>query len=402
MRPYPPTYSAMSEFLDGNRITLLNSGDEYFPALLAAIDHASQEIFLESYIFADDEVGNAVIAALVRAADRNVAVRVLVDGFGARNFPRDFGPRLQSARVKYLIYRREVARFSLKRHRLRRLHRKIVVIDGRLAFVGGINIIDDHNAPQGLSPRYDYAVRVEGPLLIPIRRAVQRMWENVAWASFKRRYQLPAAPPPTHIPPAGNQRASFLIRDNTLHRHSIINAYLGAIQSSKKEITIASAYFFPGLRFRHALKAAAQRGARVTVLLQGPSDHPMMYYATQALCTNLLNAGVRIFEYQQGFLHAKVAVIDGRWATVGSSNIDPFSLLLAKEGNVVVEDQGFARELRRSLKKSITEKSVELTQQALGQHPLHTRLLRWLSYGIVRFLIDVAGYSQKHWQEDQR
>lgn len=392
----------MSEFFDGNRITLLNSGDEYFPALLAAIDSANQEIFLESYIFADDEVGNAVVAALIRAADRNVAVRVLVDGFGARNFPRDFGQRLQAARVKYLIYRREVARFSLKRHRLRRMHRKLVVIDACFAFVGGINIIDDHNAPPALQPRYDYAVQVEGPLLAPIRHAVQRMWENVAWANFKRRYQLPAEHHTANIPPAGNQRASFLLRDNTRNRHSIINAYLRAIQNSKKEIIIASAYFLPGLRFRHALKAAAQRGVKVTVLLQGPSDHLMMYYATQALCTNLLNAGVQIFEYRQGFLHAKVAVIDEYWATVGSSNIDPFSLLLAKEGNVVVEDEEFARELRSGLKKAITDKSTELTQQTLGRLPLHTRFLRWSSYGIVRFLIDVAGYSQKHWQEDQR
>lgn len=392
----------MPEFLGGNRITLLNSGREYFPALLHEINLAHQEIFLESYIFVADEVGNEIAAALVRAADRGVVVRILVDGFGTRDFTEVFGPRLQAAGVQYLIYRQELARFRLRRHRLRRLHRKLVAIDGRVAFVGGINIVDDNNAPIALRPRYDYTVRIEGPLLIPIRQALRRMWENVSWASFKRRYRLPTDDPcPTCCQPIGQQTAAFLLRDNFRHRNTIANAYLEAIQTAEQEILIANAYFLPGFRFRHALKSAVQRGVKVTILLQGQTDHPLLHYATQALYGTLLQEGMRIFEYRKSFLHAKVAVVDERWATVGSSNIDPFSLLLAKEGNVVVLDQGFARELRHSLQAAMVEGAEELTRQDQGKLPLYSRLLRWLSYGIVRLFVGAAGYGPRHWRGDQ-
>ncbi|GHU10036.1 cardiolipin synthase B [Betaproteobacteria bacterium] len=391
----------MTEFLNGNRITLLESGAEYFPALLAAIDQARGEIFLESYIFADDEVGNAVIAALVRAAERAVAVRVLVDGFGARDFPKIFGARLESAGAHHLTYRKEIGRFSLQRFHLRRLHRKLAVIDGQIAFVGGINIIDDNNAPAALSPRYDYAVKVEGQLVTSIRHAARRMWENVAWVSFKRRYRLPhvdvIAAASEH---SGQQRAAFLLRDNIRHRNDIAKAYLAAIHNAKKSVLIANAYFLPGTRFRHALKAAAARGVQVTLLLQGQSDHPLLQYATQALYDTLLSEGIRIFEYKKSCLHAKVAVVDEQWATVGSSNIDPFSLLLSKEGNVVVDDKPFAVQLAASLKAAIERGAQERTRQDIRRQSPLSRLLRWSSYGLLRLCLGLVGNGAKQWDED--
>ncbi len=390
----------MPEFRDGNRLQLLNSGREYFPALLQALDAARQEIFLESYIYARDPAGDAVTEALIRAAARGVSVRVLVDGFGARDFPEQIGPALQDAGVQYLIYRQEMARFRLRRHRLRRLHRKLVVIDGRVAFVGGINIVDDDNAPLALRPRFDYAVQIEGPLLQDIHPAVQRMWENVTWASFRRRYRLPLTDDcPACIAPQGQQRAAFLLRDNIRHRNTIANAYLDALERAQKSVLIANAYFLPGFRFRHALRQAVQRGVKVTILLQGQTDHPLLHYATQALYGALLQEGIHIFEYRKSFLHAKVAVIDGHWSTVGSSNIDPFSLLLAKESNVVVEDTHFADTLENSLRQAMENGAQELTPETLGQLPFHSRLLRWISYGIVRLFVGAAGYGPRHWHD---
>ncbi|MDR3322849.1 MAG: cardiolipin synthase ClsB [Zoogloeaceae bacterium] len=393
----------MAEFLGGNRVTLLNSGAEYFPALLDALNVAQREIFLESYIFADDAVGNAVIAALVRAAERGVAVRVLVDGFGARHFPQTFGSRLQAVGAHFLIYRREVALFSLKRFRLRRLHRKLVAVDGRVAFVGGINIIDDDNAPASLRPRYDYAVQVEGPLVAAIRQAMRRMWENVSWARFKRRARLPDFSAPLAgraAEKAGRQRAAFLLRDNLRHRNSIANAYLNALQHAQKTVLIANAYFLPGFRLRHALRAAAARGVQITVLLQDKSDHPLLRYASQALYRTLLAEGIRIFEYRKSFLHAKVAVVDGQWATVGSSNIDPFSLLFAQEGNVVVRDAGFAGALAASLSAAMAAGAIEITPGELGRQPFYSRLLRWSCYGLVRLCLGFFGF--KAWQDGKR
>jgi cardiolipin synthase A/B len=300
----------VTEFVPGNRLTLLNSGREYFPALLAAIADAQMEIHLESYIFANDLVGHEIATALCLAAQRGVLVNVTVDGFGARNFAADFQPRLAEAGVRTLFYRPEISPFRLRRHRLRRLHRKLVVVDGRIAFVGGINIVDDDNAPEDMRPRYDYAVCVEGPVLADIHHAARRMWEIVTWANFKRRFrQTPVARPCCQ--PAGEQRAAFLVRDNIRHRNDILHAYLDAIETAREEILIANAYFLPGLRFGRALFAAARRGVKITILLQGKTDHPLMRYAAQALYAKALAVGMRIFEYEKSFLHAKVAVIDG-------------------------------------------------------------------------------------------
>ncbi len=388
------------EFLPGNRVSLLNSGGEYFPELFAEIEMAKDEVFLEAYIFANDPVGQSIAAALCRAAERGVRVRVLVDGFGARNFGEDFLPRMAASGVQAMYYRPELALFKLRRHRLRRLHRKLAVIDGRVGFVGGINIVDDYNAPENMCPRYDYAVRVEGPVLGQIHHAVRHMWEVVVWANFKRRFRL-QHPLPPRVAPVGTQWALFLRRDNILHRNDILNAYLTAIQEARQEILIANAYFLPGVRFGQALLAAARRGVRITLLVQGQTDHRLMQYATQTLYEAALKAGMRVLEYHKSFMHAKVAVIDGEWATVGSSNIDPFSLLLAKEGNIVVRDKAFASQLTGSIHDAMATGATEMKLDSLDALPLHSRFLRWLSYGLVRVLVGFAGYGPRHWQADE-
>lgn len=388
------------DFLPGNRITLLNSGRDYFPALLAALDAARHEIFLESYIYADDEIGHAVSAALCRAAQRGVTVNVTVDGFGGRNFANDFLPQLSQAGVRAMLYRPEIGRFHLRRHRLRRLHRKLVVIDARVLFVGGINIVDDNNAPPDMCPRYDYAVQVEGPVVHQALHAARRIWEIVSWVNFKRRFRLkPWTSPPNAA--SGPQQAAFLIRDNIRHRNDILHAYLDAIASAQSEILIANAYFLPGVRFGRALQAAARRGVRITILLQGKTDHPLLRFAAQALYEVALEYGIRIFEYEKSFMHAKVAVIDSAWATVGSSNIDPFSLLLAKEANLVVRDPAFASRLRHSILDAIAAGAREMHADELSTHSWPVRLLRGLSYGLVRALVGLTGYGPKHWQADE-
>ena len=384
-----------AEFLPGNRLTLLNSGAEYFPALIAAIDDAHDEVHLESYIFEDDTTGRAVAMALGNAAKRGVTVRVLVDGFGSRDFPNTLMPGLLKAGVQAMVYRPDIARFLLRRHRLRRLHRKLAMIDGRIAFVGGINVIDDLNTPHQTPPRYDYAVCIEGALLQPIQKALYRLWEIVVWARLNRRYRLSPVPRAALLQ-VGEQSAAFLIRDNLRHRRDIEEAYLSAIADAHTEILIANAYFLPGRRFRRALSEAVGRGVRVTILLQGRIEYRLFHYATQALYGKLLGAGIRIFEYRRSFLHAKVAVIDAQWATVGSSNIDPFSLLLAKEANVVVRDARFAEELQRSLLKAISEGAKELSPRRWRRLPWNARLLRWLSYHLVRLGVGIIGYGGKH------
>jgi len=262
------------------------------------------------------------------------------------------------------------------------MHRKLVIIDAQIAFAGGINIIDDQHNPEKLTPRFDYAVVIKGPLLIQIHKAVKHLWMLVAWVHLKKRWIIPVTIKPVDNP-CGDQKAAFVIRDNWRHRHDIEHAYSEAINQAHTEIIIANAYFLPGRKFSNALKNAAQRGVTVELLLQGKIEYRLQHHATQALYENLLKAGIKIYEYNRSYLHAKVAVIDQHWATVGSSNIDPFSLLLAREANIIIEDHQFALELRTSLKTAIAEESIAVTPAHKGFFSWRNYIVNWLSFYIV-------------------
>ncbi|HZR70473.1 MAG TPA: cardiolipin synthase ClsB [Burkholderiales bacterium] len=376
----------------GNRITLLRSGVEYFPALEAAIRAARREIYLESYLYEADETGWRITNALADAARRGVAVHVLVDGFGAKAMPPEMVQALARAGAERLVYRPEISPFRIRKYRLRRMHRKLVAIDGAVAFVGGINVIDDFGPDGRGPPRLDFAVRIEGPLLRPIQEALQRLWTRVAWVRLHRRRRAKHRVQVDDAP-KGAQAAAFVVRDNFRHRSDIEDAYLAAIDAARDEILIANAYFFPGTRFRRALLRAAGRGVRVTLLLQGKIEYTLQHYASRALYGALLQSGVEIYEYHKSYLHAKVAVIDGHWATVGSSNIDPFSLLLAREANVVVEDRDFAAELRLALHAALEDGSLVIEGGRWFRLPLWRRIPMWVSYAIGRFIMGMVGFG---------
>ena len=382
------------QFIDGNKLQLLRNGTTYFPALQQAIDVAKDEIYLETYIFRDDETGQAIAAALARSAQRGVAVRVIVDGFGCKDHFAEIRERLLAANVQVLIYRPKISPLTLHRNRLRRMHRKLAVIDARVAFVGGINIIDDMDTPGDNPPRYDYAVRIEGPLLVPIVEEVQRLWSRVAWANRRRGWRAKRIVA-VDAAPRGSQRAALVVRDNLRHRADIEDAYLAAIGNARAEIIIANAYFFPGVRFRRALLDATRRGVRVMLLLQGRVEYFLQHYASRAFYGPLLDAGVEIYEYKRSFMHAKVAVIDQRWSTVGSSNIDPFSLLLAREANIVVDDQPFAQELRRNLQRDMENGAIIVARTAWRNQPWLERVLIWASYNLARLVMGLTGYADR-------
>jgi cardiolipin synthase len=383
----------MVELVNGNRITLQKSGVEYFPQLEAEIDAAWHEIHLETYMFEADATGRAIAGALARAAQRQVAVRVLVDGYGSLNLDRALVRRMEEAGVQVLFYRPNISPWSLRHARLRRMHRKIAVIDARVAFIGGINILDDVDKADRTPPRFDYAVRVEGPLLARIYPLVKRLWALVNTTQLRaRRPGAARLEPVTGI--CGRQRAAFVTRDNVGHRRDIELAYLAAIGKAREEILIANAYFFPGQPFRWALMDAAARGVRVILLLQGRVEYVLQHYASRALYGAFLDAGIEIHEYHRSFLHAKVAVIDRHWATVGSSNIDPFSLLLAREANVVIEDDGFAAQLRESLLAEMYGGASQVKRERWRNQPWPVRAVTWFCYGLARLLTGLFAYGR--------
>ena len=398
--------SALSEngfdFVPGNQVTLLHNGEAYFPAIEAAIDRARYEIYLETYIYENDDTGQRIAEALKRAVLRGVKVHVLIDGFGSKDLPRSMLDRLREDGVQTLVYRPQRSPWTFRRKRLRRMHRKIVAVDRDISFVGGINMIDDRNKGGALSPRYDFSVAVEGPLADVIRLSAKRLWSLVAWRYFHKSAGRVAALPAATFA-GGHISAAFLVRDNFRHRRDIEAAYLWMIAQAESEIILASAYFLPGFEFRHALIRAAERGVRVILLLQGQVEYPLEHYAARALYGTLLDGGIEIYEYRTSFLHAKVAVVDGHWATIGSSNIDPFSLLLSREANVVIDDKAFGASLAQELKMTVGTECHRILADHWKQQPAYLRFISWLSYGLLRVMMGISGYAcENRWAESAR
>ena len=382
----------MMQFIAGNQIQLLRSGGEYFPALITAIRLAKTEIHLQSYIFQADQTGLAIGQALMDAAQRGVRVNVLLDGFGSQKLSSAYVASMRAAGVNVLFYRARISPWSLQKNRLRRLHSKMVVIDGTIGFIGGINIIDDNNVPNpnNVPPRVDYAVQIEGALLPRLQASVADLWQRVAWLNLLKTPAAKLLATALSSAHPANVLAAFAQRDNVLHRHDIETAYLEAINSAHNEILIANAYFLPGYRFRKALVDAANRGVKVSLLLQGRVEYFLMM-ATHAFYSEFLNKGIAIHEYRKSFMHSKVAVIDGTWATVGSSNIDPFSLLLAREANVFISDPGFADELRTDILASIAAGAVPILAQQWQAENAFKRAASKLALVMVRLFLGLIG-----------
>lgn len=375
----------------GNTVQLLKSGEQYFPALLAAIQSARRSVYLETYLFSDDEVGRAVIQALQNAALRGVRVRLLVDGFGGGAFAQTLPARLAVYGVQVRLYR-PGRWWSQRRRMLRRLHRKLALVDDKVAFVGGINIIADpvrdEITGETLGPRFDFAVRCEGPVVAAVSLVMRRLW----WAVGVGAHGLTGEPAPHRLgsirPRRGGVAVALVLRDNLRFRRRIERHYLRAIRHARSEVLIACAYFLPGRRFRQALTQAANRGVRVRLLLQGRTEVGLQLRlqlkAQRALYGQLLDAGVEIHEYRRSFLHAKVAVVDHDWSTVGSSNIDPFSLLMAREANVVLDYRPFCSELKQAIEDAIQLDAMPISWDGIRRRSLWERASDWAAYGFAR------------------
>ena len=398
------------------KVRLLEGGQEYFPALIAAFEGARRWIQLETYIFDVHGAGARVAEALACAAGRGVTVQVLVDGIGTESLPAAWQARFAETGVQWCVYSPLGSGFGfLLPERWRRLHRKLCIVDQHTVFCGGINVLDDFYDPNyGAleSPRFDFAVQVTGPMANVAADAAALLWWRVqagysarqrhlsaAWETFKaagyggRSVPIQADSAWTESGRAAlpGSKAVLILRDNLRNRSSIERAYRRAIGRARHDVVIANAYFVPGGKLRRALISAARRGVRVTLLLQGRYEYFMQYHAARPVYGALLAAGVEIHEYEASFLHAKVAVIDGHWATVGSSNLDPLSLLLAREANVVVEDRAFAADLLRRLQAAVASHGRPIEPHVYARRPLRQRVLNWVAYALMRLALFLTG-----------
>jgi cardiolipin synthase len=408
-------------FSGGNTVRLLRGGDALFPAMVEAIAAARHEVCLATYIFHDDHGAAAVAEALVAAARRGVVVKVVLDGFGTLGRLNGLRQRLNEAGVQLTVYR-PIDRWWnwLQPGQLRRLHLKLCVIDAEVGFVGGINLIDDRfDINHGLTeqPRLDFAVRLSGPVVAPVHQATLAAWTRAHLGhSFKhealaiargaqpmsrmrrllKRLRMPSGRGMQAMPgELSAMRAAFVLRDNLRQRRTIERSYIDAIRLAQTRIDLVSAYFYPGHSFRRALQQAARRGVRVRLLLQGKLDYRIAGLAARALYDEMLGEGVRIYEYTPAFLHAKVAVIDDDWATVGSSNIDPLSLLLNLEANVIVRDAGFAAELSAQFEAALAA-STEIDPAQKYRPGLLGALRRGVVAWIAHVYLRVAGSTGRY------
>jgi cardiolipin synthase len=379
---------------------LLRSGVALFAALIHAVDLAQHEVLLETYIFDFTGAGADVASALIRAAQRGVRVCVVVDGVGTGTLPSKWAHDFMQAGVQCRVYSPLAGLGFWLPSRWRRLHRKLCVVDQSMAFCGGINILDDFfdpNVPGGLTqPRLDYAVSLRGPLVAKVHDAMTQLWSRIEAVRELRSQDIAGAldalrraDQDLKLPTRGT--VQLVLRDNVRHRIQIERAYRKALASARDEVIVASAYFFPSLRLRRALVLAARRGVRVRLLLQGQYEYFLPYRASRQLYGKLLAAGVEIYEYHASVLHAKVAVVDGQWATVGSSNLDPFSLLLAREANVVVRDAVFAQALQDSLHQAIQTGATRVDLQTFVHRPWWQQVVDWGASLVLRFGVFLTG-----------
>ncbi|KFN45703.1 cardiolipin synthase ClsB [Arenimonas composti] len=381
-----------AEWLTGHRVSLLENGEGFYPRVQELVAAARERICVETFILADDEVGRELLTALRAAAARGVTVEVLVDGFGSDALPTALVDDCCSAGVTIHMFQPRRRIFGVRTNVFRRLHRKTLVIDGRIAVLGGINFCRDHLRASGAKSLQDYAAEVEGPVVGRVQAHFDREFGRAPRRPWWRR--SPAAPLPAA---AGRARAAYLYRDNGQHRADIEREYRRALRAARESVLLANAYFFPGYRLLRELRDAARRGVQVTVIVQGDNaDVAMAPVAARWLYDYLIPAGVRIREYTARALHAKVAVIDGHWATVGSSNLDPLSLSLNLENNLFVDDPAFAAELATRLGKLLDGQCCEIARDALPARPWWWTPWRAIVFHVLRHFPNWAGWLPAH------
>ena len=368
-------------------IALLEAGEAYFPAVFAAIAEAEQEVLIETYICTDDAVGAALQQSLIDAARRGVRVHLSLDAFGCGALRAEFTQALKAAGVAVYWYQPPWSFLGAKLARWSRNHRKLVVVDRQILFIGGINFSAVHLLSTGPEAMQDYACRVEGGVaqeaaqLMIATYAHQAVWPSQLKPWLQRRLRLDHLPGTTNAARSARQ-ARLVLRDNGLNRRSVEHQYRRAIDAAQQHIVIACAYFFPSRSLLKALRRAAQRGVRVQLILQGKPDYRFAQVLARSLYDSLMCAGIDIYEYQTRPLHAKVAVVDDAWATIGSSNLDPLSLSLNLEANVLLADAAFNQSLKAELLRVIAEDCKAVQPQTLRQQIWPLRLLTWCAYAL--------------------
>ncbi len=371
----------------GVALELLINGEQYYPRLWEDVRAARSEVLLESFIVFDDVVGSQLADELCVAAERGIEVQLTIDGWGSAWLPQAYAERLKKSGVQLHVYdpvSSITRRLGLRANIFRRMHRKLVVIDREIAYIGGINFSEDHLAQSHPEGKQDYTVRASGAvaeqihdfIAVEIGRLSKR--RGRAWKLLRRRV------PQRWMRDTNGSEVFFVTRDNREHRSDIERFYKVAFRRAQNEIIVANAYFFPSYGFIWQLRRAVRRGVRVVLILQGNPDIPYVRTAASTLYDYLLDAGVELYEYTQRPLHGKVAVFDNAWCTVGSSNLDPLSFASNAEANLFIHDTKFTGQLRDNLMQLQTTHCNRITRAEIPRQRGWRHLIRIIAFHLMR------------------
>lgn len=369
----------------GNRVELLYDGDRFYARMLAAIEAARRYVLLEIYLFESGVVATRFIDVLVAAARRGITVRLVLDDFGAHNLGDADRERLAGGGVEVVYYNR--LRYGKLFANLARDHRKILIVDGEVAFAGGAGITDEFDPPAHPERRWrELVVETRGPVVAD--------WQTLFVGLWNREHAPPLDLTRPDLPPNPQGMAGRVTVIEGPRRRDTQRALQSRIRYAGRRVWIMTAYFVPSGRLKRALKRAASRGLDVRLLLPGPiTDHPGVRHAGRRFYGQLLAAGVRIYEYQPRFLHAKAALVDD-WVSVGSSNYDRWNLRWNLEANQEVEDRGFAATVAAMFESDLRE-AMECRHENWQYRPWYARLREWF-WGRVDLFLHRLGRGREH------
>lgn len=362
-------------WIGGHRLALLKDGAEIVPAMLDAIHGATRSVHLETYIFRGDDTGRQFIRALSDKARQGLSVKLIYDALGSLTTPRDVFAAMAEGGVNVFEYR-PLSPWNPGWRLKRRDHRKLLIVDDRVGFVGGMNIGNEYADPgQGGGGWRDTQLRIEGPAVGILQRTFLRTWSrNPALKGVRRGEGL------SPVPAAGDSTVSVVSSWGRRRRNPIKRAYLDAIRRARSHIYLTSSYFVPPPRILWALKMARRRGVDVRVLLPARSDVRVVDYASRALYDQLLQWGVRIFEWRGPVLHAKTAVIDATWSTVGSYNMDYLSFFYNLETNVMIRDAAFGAAMEGMFHDDLRQSGEIVHAEWRRRHPVQKAMETSLYY----------------------
>jgi cardiolipin synthase len=370
------------DYKNGHSIELLRSGEQYFAACEKVINEAEQYIHFQTYIVDDDQTGRRFVDALIRAAERGVRIYFLLDAYGGGSFSKELIAKVEKAGI---LFRKFSPGLMTEGFQLSlRLHHKVLLCDGEIAVIGGMNVADRYHGTPGMKEWLDFAILIKGPECAHALFILKKLW-NKAFISRKERSRETI-----HRPVYYDENVKVKVLQNNWYRNKIeiLKSYRSALKHAKDRMIIMGSYFLPGRNERKLLRNASRRGVDIKIVLSAESDAPVFKRATNFLYDFILRNNIKIYEYLPSNLHAKVATVDGNWSTIGSYNINHLSDYGSVEMNADILDSSFATRFEELLLGIIENDCRQVTIREYSRRKTwFFQLTDWFSYQMIRFLM---------------